>query len=75
MDFRSWLDNQSQRKDQIGRLARFMVDKELKFRRSRRRKPDEHRRWASTITYYGDITLVRSFNKAWQEYQNAKASP
>ena len=68
MNFRAWLEDQQQRKDNVGQLARFMADKELKIRTSRR-KTDEHFRWASTITYYGERGLVQSFNTAWEEYQ------
>lgn len=70
MNFKAWLDEQKQREDNIGRLARFLVDKEVKYR-SGRRKPNEHRKWASTITYYAkDMTIIHAFNQAWSEYES-----
>ena len=69
MDFKAWMTKQTEREDNIGRLARFIIDKEIKYR-SGRRKPNEHRKWASTITYHAkDMTLIHAFNQAWQEYQ------
>lgn len=73
VSFRDWLQKQKERQDNIGKLARALADKELKFR-SRRRKPDEHRKWASTVTWYGTMAHVRAFNKAWREYLKAKAN-
>lgn len=72
MNFRGWLQKQIDREDRIGQLARFLADKEVKFS-SRRRKPDEHRKWASTVTWYGNLAAVKAFNEAWEEYQEAQA--
>lgn len=75
MNFRAWLDKQQSRKDRIGKLARFMADKEMKFRSSRRRKRDEHSEWASTVTYHGGAEAAYIFNDAWKEYKEATPEP
>ncbi len=67
--FQQWLFNQKQRKDQIGKLARAMAAVDYKTIRSRRRKPDEHRKWAGIITRHGNPEHVFAFNQAWHEYQ------
>lgn len=73
MKFQQWLDKQKDRQDQIGRLARALADIDVKkYPYSRRRRPDEHRKWASIITRFGSPMDVRSFNKAWQEFLKAK---
>lgn len=73
MKFQQWLDKQRDRDDQIGRLARALADVDVKkYPYSRRRRPDEHRKWASIITRFGSQRHVRSFNKAWQEFLKAK---
>ena len=74
MTFRTWLERQKERKDNIGRLARLMDGKELRKRSSRRRKPDEHRRWVRTIVQFESQAVVHTFNEAWQEYQKVTAS-
>jgi hypothetical protein len=73
MKFQQWLRKQQDRQDQIGRLARALADVDIKqYPYSRRRRPDEHRKWASIITRFGSQMHVRSFNKAWQEFLKAK---
>ncbi len=70
--FQQWLFNQKQRKDQIGKLARTMAIVDYKTIRSRRKKLDEHRKWAGIITRHGKPEHVVAFNQAWREYQKAK---
>lgn len=73
MKFQQWLDKQKDRQDQIGGLARALDDVDAKkYPYSRRRKADEHRKWASIVTRFGSQAHVRSFNKAWQEFLKAK---
>lgn len=71
MEFKEWLNEQKERKDRIGKLARAFADREVKYY-SRRRKRDEHRKWADIITRHGTHTHVVSFNRAWREYKKAK---
>ena len=74
MKFKQWLDKQKDRQDGIGRLARALADIDgKKYPTSRRRRPDEHRKWASIVTRFGTPAHVQSFNKAWREFNQAKA--
>lgn len=68
MNFRKWLQEQKTRQDRIGRFARFILDKEIQYRKGRR-KFNEHRQWASTVTYHGNLQAVYAFNDAWEEFQ------
>ena len=73
MQFQQWLMSQKGREDNIGRLARDLDDVDtIKYPVSRRRKADEHRQWASIVTRFGSPMHVRSFNKAWKEFLQAK---
>lgn len=73
MKFQEWLNKQKDRQDAIGRLAQALHDVDAKqYPYSRRRRPDEHRKWASIVTRFGSQAHVRSFNKAWQEFLKAK---
>ena len=72
MRFREWLKQQRDRKDRIGRFARALGDRDVK-RYSRRRKPDEHRKWANIVVRYGTRAHRQAFNDAWREFQKAKA--
>jgi hypothetical protein len=73
MKFKQWLDKQRDRQDGIGRLARALADIDTKkYPYSRRRRPDEHRKWASIVTRFTPAH-VQSFNKAWREFNQAKA--
>lgn len=76
MKFKNWLINQKERQDNVGKLARALGDVDpSKFGRdNRRRKPDEHRRWARIVTRYGTMTHIQAFNKAWLEFTQAKAA-
>ncbi|MCA9874673.1 MAG: hypothetical protein H6659_18105 [Ardenticatenaceae bacterium] len=76
MKFKEWLLKQKERKDSVGTLARALADVDpRKFGRdSRRRKPDEHRRWARIVTRYGTMAHVQAFNQAWREFSKTQAS-
>jgi hypothetical protein len=74
MKFQQWLNRQQDREDAIGRLATALADIDAKkYPYSRRRKPDEHRKWATIVTRLGSQVHVRSFNRAWSEFLKAKA--
>ncbi|MCA9970931.1 MAG: hypothetical protein KC425_11985 [Anaerolineales bacterium] len=73
MNFQTWLNLQKDREDRIGRLARKFADIDLsKHIYSRRRKQDEHLKWATILTRYGNQSHIRSFNQAWEEFQAAE---
>lgn len=73
MTFQSWLNKQTDRDDRIGRLARKFGDIDLsKHIYSRRRKHDEHLKWATILTRYGNQSHIRSFNQAWDEFQQSQ---
>ena len=73
MKFQQWLNKQKDRQDQIGGLARALDEIDTqKYPYSQRRKADEHHKWASIVTRFGSQAQVRSFNKAWQEFLQAK---
>jgi hypothetical protein len=73
MKFQQWLRNQQDRPDQIGRLAQVLADVDVKKHSySRGGHSDEHRKWARIVTHFGSQSYVRSFNKAWQEFLQAK---
>lgn len=69
--FQSWLNKQEQRRDQVGRLARLVVNANYKYV-ERKRKRDEHKKWASIITKIGEQEHIFAFNTAWQEYTEEK---
>lgn len=71
LTFKNWLANQKEREDQIGKLARAMTDVDYSYIK-KRRKPDEHKKWADIITRHGKPEHVLIFNRAWREYQTAK---
>ena len=76
MKFKDWLLKQRERNDNVGTLARALADVDpRKFGRdNRRRKPDEHRRWARIVTRYGTMAHVQAFNQAWDEFTQTRAS-
>jgi hypothetical protein len=67
LTFASWLFNQIERKDQIGKLARAMEQIEYGNVKPRG-KPDQHKKWANIVTRYGEPEHVLAFNQAWREY-------
>lgn len=70
LTFNSWLFNQKDRQDQIGKLARFL--NRLDHRPVQQRgRSDEHKKWANIITRHGEPEHIRAFNLAWHEYQIA----
>ena len=71
LTFKNWLFNQKEREDQIGKLARAMATIDYSPVQ-RRRKPDEHKKWADIVTRHDQPEYVLFFNRAWQEYQTAK---
>lgn len=75
MTFKHWLAKQKERPDNVGQLACALAEVDPgKFGRdNRRRKPDEHRRWAKIITRFGTMAHVRAFNQAWREFQKVAA--
>ncbi len=73
MQFQQWLNQQKDRQDQVGGLARALDEVDaMKYPYSQRRKADEHRKWASIVTRFGSPAHVRSFNLAWQEFLQAR---
>ena len=66
--FRNWLAGQEERQDNVGRLANALDGVKL-LKSSRRRKPDEHLKWANAVVRKGRQEYVQAFNRAWQEYQ------
>ncbi len=74
MTFQTWLSRQKERQDNVGRLARKWADIDLNKRIfARRRKKDEHMRWATILTRHGNTTYIQTFNSAWEEFMQAKA--
>jgi hypothetical protein len=69
--FQDWLLQQLLRTDQVGKLARAISTADLSYTPSRR-KDDEHKKWADIITRQGQPEHVLGFNRAWNEYQEAK---
>lgn len=71
LKFDEWLNNQQNRKDMIGDLARLpsLQDAELK---SSRRKADEHKNWADIVISIAEPEHIAVFNDAWQEFLLAK---
>lgn len=75
MTFQVWLSKQKERQDHIGRLAREWADFDLnKHIYAKRRRKDEHMKWATVLTRYGSQRHVQSFNQAWQEFTQANVS-
>mgnify|MGYP001205418424 CR=1 FL=1 len=74
MKFKDWLLQQKNREDNVGKLARALADVDPRRfgRDNRRRKPDEHRRWARIVTRFGTMAHVQAFNQAWREFSQAK---
>lgn len=73
MKFHDWLAKQEERQDAVGRFARAFSDVDpSKYTRSRRRKPDEHFKWARIIVNRGKPGFVYIFNDAWNEFTQAK---
>lgn len=69
MTFQNWLARQKERQDAVGRLARKWADIDLNKRIfSKRRKKDEHMKWATILTRHGSPNQIDSFNAAWQEF-------
>jgi hypothetical protein len=66
--FQHWLSNQKQRQDSVGKLARAMAEVDYGYVQ-KRRKPDEHKKWADIVTRHGEPKHVLAFNQAWREYQ------
>ena len=69
--FEDWLNNQQNREDLIGDLARVLLAQDPE-RIYSRRKADEHKIWADIVIKIiepGDIVV---FNAAWQEFLLAK---
>ena len=66
--FKQWLQDQKEREDSVGRLAQALADKEVRFY-SRRRRRDEHKKWADIVIRHGRREFIPVFNEAWTEYQ------
>ena len=71
MTFRNWLSRQQSRMDRVGKLARAISTVDPSYTPSRR-KNDEHKKWADIITRQGQPEHIQAFNRAWNEYQEAK---
>lgn len=69
--FKKWLASQKEREDRVGRLARALADIEPRALR-RRRKKDEHMKWANEVVRRGRPDYVFAFNEAWAEYEEEK---
>jgi hypothetical protein len=69
--FQSWLLQQQSRSDRVGKLARALSTADLNYTPPRR-KNDEHKKWADIITRRGKPEHIQAFNRAWNEYQEAK---
>jgi hypothetical protein len=69
--FREWLQEQQEREDNIGVLARALDGKEGRPR-SKKRRWDEHRHWVNIVTRMNMPRLNYVFNTAWQEYLEDK---
>jgi hypothetical protein len=67
LTFDDWLQNQQNRPDTIGELARLpgLLHPDIK---SSRRKVDEHKSWATIIVSIASPGIVQVFNEAWQEF-------
>jgi len=70
LTFRSWLFKQTERQDQIGKLARAMAKLDAS-QVQLQQKRDEHKKWANIVTRHGKPEHVLAFNQAWREYQLA----
>lgn len=71
MKFREWLQEQQEREDNIGVLARALAGKEGRPM-SKKRRWDEHRHWVNIVTRMNKPRLNYVFNNAWQEYLEDK---
>lgn len=71
LTFGDWLNNQQDRQDNIGELARVsgLQNPELK---PSRRKIDEHKNWATLVINNVSPSYIEVFNEAWQEFLLAK---
>lgn len=72
MTFENWIANQTQRPDQVGALARVLVQIDFSTYRPSRRQSDEHKKWADLITRHGTGEQVHAFNRAWKEFLRAQ---
>jgi hypothetical protein len=69
--FEEWLNNQQQRNDLIGNLAR-LPDLQNEIFKSSRHKSDEHKNWADIVISIAEPGQIVVFNEAWQEFLLAK---
>ncbi|MEM7119534.1 MAG: hypothetical protein AAF614_44395 [Chloroflexota bacterium] len=69
LTFKLWLLKQTERQDQIGKLARVMS--QIEDSDVPQRKANEHKKWADLVIQHGQPEHVRAFNHAWREYQTA----
>jgi hypothetical protein len=69
--FEDWLNDQQQREDLVGDLARSpsMQTNDLQFSK---RKSDEHKTWVEIVIKLSDPRYIAIFNEAWQEFLLAK---
>lgn len=73
MTFQNWLASQKERQDNIGQLARKWADIDLNKRiYARRRKNDEHMKWATILTRHNNPSYIRTFNAAWKEFTQVR---
>jgi hypothetical protein len=71
LKFEEWLNDQQNRNDLIGELARLPSLQNAEFKSSRR-KSDEHKNWADIVIGIAEPEHIAVFNEAWQEFLLAK---
>lgn len=71
LTFASWLEDQLDRPDPVGELARSVAEMDPSRLRPGR-KADEHKMWADFVTLQGDSQHVLAFNDAWREFLQAQ---
>ena len=67
INFQNWLNEQQDRDDLIGELARLPQMQNVEHKETRPKK-NEHKNWVDVVITIADPSHRDAFNDAWQEY-------